>query len=264
MKQPRIGCVKYINARPLIRGWLGAVDFDHPAALCRKLSAGALDVALVSSIEYLRRPNYRIVDGVSISADGPVYSVIVAHADKLARVREIRLDPNSETSVALLRCLAVECGLKARVVEETAASDRGSSYSGRAGERPSIAQLLIGDTAIRFRQEHPRARVWDLAEEWNKMTDLPFVFALWLVRAEVANASEIAGRLRSLREENLRRINEIVLEQSEFDPEFCGHYLRDNLRFGFGDREKAGLREFHRWCLACGVDVAPGFELNVV
>jgi len=48
----RIGCVKYLNARPLIYGWSGAVDFDHPAALCRKLEHGDLDVALVSSLEY--------------------------------------------------------------------------------------------------------------------------------------------------------------------------------------------------------------------
>ena len=40
---------------------------------------GELDVALVSSFEFLRNPIYRIVDDVSISSDGPVYSVVVAH-----------------------------------------------------------------------------------------------------------------------------------------------------------------------------------------
>jgi chorismate dehydratase len=262
MKQPRIGCVKYLNARPLIRGWLGAVDFDHPAALCRKLSSGKLDIALVSSIEYLRRPEYRIVDGVSVSADGPVYSVVVAHTGELSRVREIRIDPSSETSVALLRCLLVECGMKARVVEGEAPPPAGPRAL--VPPRPSKAQLLIGDQAIQFRQKHPKARVWDLAEEWKNVTDLPFVFALWLARPEVANAGEIAERLRALRRENLRRINEVITEQSEFDPDFCAHYFRDNLRFDFGDREKTGLREFHRACLACRLDVAPKFRLNVV
>ncbi|MBO0696299.1 MAG: hypothetical protein J2P56_09395, partial [Verrucomicrobia bacterium] len=68
----RIGCVKYLNARPLIHGWDGEVDFDHPSALCNKLAAGKLDVALVSSFEFLRNPIYRIVDHISISSDGPV------------------------------------------------------------------------------------------------------------------------------------------------------------------------------------------------
>jgi len=111
----RIGCVKYLNARPLIYGWSGAVDFDDPAALCRKLQHGDLDVALVSSLEYLRRPIYRIVDGVSISAHGAVYSVIVAHNEDLSRAEEIEIDPASETSVALLRCLLRQRGLNPRL-----------------------------------------------------------------------------------------------------------------------------------------------------
>jgi len=145
----RIGCVKYLNARPLIYGWSGAVDFDHPAALCRKLEHGDLDVALVSSLEYLRRPIYRIVDRVSISAHGAVYSVIVAHDEDLSRAQEIDIDPASETSVALLRCLLDQRDLNPRLVRNTdfqsvrpaelhsAESDTADSMSsGRTGQRP--------------------------------------------------------------------------------------------------------------------------------
>ena len=77
MKPLRIGCVKYLNARPLIHGWPSPVTFDHPAALCAQLANGDLDVALVSSFEFLRNPIYRIVDDVSISSAGPVYSVVL-------------------------------------------------------------------------------------------------------------------------------------------------------------------------------------------
>jgi len=115
----RIGCVKYLNARPLIYGWSGTVDFDHPAALCRKLEHGDLDVALVSSLEYLRRPIYRIVDRISISAHGAVYSVIVAHSEDLSRAQEIDIDPASETSVALLSCLLDQRDLNPRLVRNT-------------------------------------------------------------------------------------------------------------------------------------------------
>jgi CofH subfamily radical SAM domain protein len=75
----RIGCVGYLNARPLITAGRVEVRFDHPAALCQQLAAGELDVALVSSFEYLRHPIYSIVDGVAIASNGPVYSVILAH-----------------------------------------------------------------------------------------------------------------------------------------------------------------------------------------
>src|SRR2546430_7220018 len=112
----RIGCVKYLNARPLIRGWPGEVDFDHPSALCKRLADGKLDVALVSSFEFLRNPIYRIVDEVSISSDGPVYSVVVAHRGDISEIKEIELDPASQTAVNLLRCLDAEVGLNPRLV----------------------------------------------------------------------------------------------------------------------------------------------------
>ena len=44
----RIGCVKYLNAAPLIYDCGVPVHFDHPSALAVALSNGDLDVALVS------------------------------------------------------------------------------------------------------------------------------------------------------------------------------------------------------------------------
>jgi chorismate dehydratase len=283
----RIGCVKYLNARPLIHGWSGAVDFDHPAALCRKLERGDLDVALVSSLEYLRRPIYRIVDGVSISAHGAVYSVIVAHNDDLSRAQEIEIDPASETSVALLRCLLSQRGLHPRLrvrntdlqsvrpaelqsaeSETTSgtveAQTADSISAGRTGQRP-VFRLLIGDQAIRFRAEHSeRYHYWDLAESWTKITSLPFVFAFWLIRPEINNANEIADILRQLRDHNLENLDDLVSTQSEVSPAFCRKYYREHLFFDFGEREKTGLREFHRHCLLNKVDVAPDLQLNLV
>ena len=259
MKPVRIGCVKYLNARPLIRGWSqGAVDLDHPATLCRKLDRGDLDVALVSSLEFLRRPIYRIVDGVSISSRGDGYSVIVAHDGDLARSEQIERDPASETSVALLRCLLAQRGLRPRVVEA------GAPAMPQSEARPSGAQLLIGDQAIRFRQQYRDYPVWDLGEEWNNVAHLPFVFALWLIRPEVSDAEEIADALRELRDWNLQNLDSLVLSQTQVSPEFCRKYYREHLFFDFGEREKAGLREFHRRCLANKIDVAAGLPLSLV
>src|SRR5438067_2524401 len=273
----RIGCVKYLNARPLIYGWSGAVDFDHPAALCRKLEDGDLNVALVSTLEYLRRPIYRIVDGVSISAHGAVYSVIVAHNEDLSRAQEIDINPASEPSVALLRCLLRhrrfiprlrfrKPTLKSvRPAElHSTESETADSMSGRTGQRP-VFRLLIGDQAIRFRAEHgERYHYWDLAETWTKMTSLPFAFAFWLIRPEIENAKEIADKLRVLRDHNVASIDELALSQSEVSPTFCRKYYREHLFFDFGEREKAGLREFHRRCLLNKIDVAPDLRLNLV
>ena len=230
----RLGCVKYLNARPLISGWDGNVVLDHPSALCAQLARGELDVALVSSFEFLRNPIYQIIDGVSISSDGPVYSVVVAHRGEFGDVTEIAVDPAAETSGNLLRCLVAELNLKPAI---------GSTSSGDS------ARLLIGDQAIRFRQRHGADfQFWDLGEQWKKLRDVPFVYALWLVRPEVQNGKSIADQLRALRDRNLTNIDNVIARETEFDPEFCRRYYRDHLRFSFREEEKKGLRAFAELC----------------
>ncbi len=257
----RIGCVKYLNARPLIRGWNGEVDFDHPSALCNKLAAGKLDVALVSSFEFLRNPIYRIVNGVSISSDGPVYSVVVAYRGEISNIAGIELDPASETSANLLRSLLAELGLSPHLVQGNAPKVFGAKHS---------ARLLIGDQAIRFRQQYANEfSFWDLGEEWLKLFNIPFVYALWLIRPEVDDPEQIADCLRNLRDENLANFDDLVREvvtgaglshrsskakaddpgrRTGLNRQFFFHYYHEHLRFGFGEREKEGLRTFAKLC----------------
>jgi len=271
----RIGCVKYLNARPLIRGWPGDVDFDHPSALCQRLANGELNVALVSSFEFLRNPIYRIVDNVSISSDGPVYSVVVAHRDDISAVEQIELDPASRTAVNLLRCLLAEVGLKPRLKRAVPGSTP-KAFGVVAGSLPqdgfavanlpttSNARLIIGDQAIAFRQKHAgEFQFWDLGEEWKKLTGLPFVYALWLIRPEVADAQQVATYLRAVRDENLASLDELIGEvvagggdpgsAIKFDREFLARYYRKHLRFSFGETEKQGLERFAELCANYGV-----------
>jgi chorismate dehydratase len=252
----RIGCVKYLNARPLIHGWPGAVTLDHPAALCRRLSAGELEVALVSSFEFLRNSIYRVVDGISISSDGPVYSVVVAHRSEKS-LSAIELDPASQTSVALLHYLMSRRG------QQFVAAELTTDVLSPLGNRRS--RLLIGDQAIRFRQIFGSAYdYWDLGEEWKRLTGLPFVYALWLVRPELSGAATLGGRLRGLRDINLRQLDDIIGQEKEFDPEFCRRYYRDNLRFSFEEREKQGLQEFANVCTSLGLIPNPELALELV
>jgi chorismate dehydratase len=263
----RIGCVKYLNARPLIWGWDGGqVDFDHPSALCNKLAASELDVALVSSFEFLRNPIYRIVDDVSISSNGPVYSVFVAHRGEFRDVEEIELDPASQTSANLLRSLLAELGLHPRLVRK---SDR----------RPSVtdhrAQLLIGDQAIRFRQAHAREfSFWDLGDQWKKRFNIPFVYALWLVRPEVDDPQQIAERLRNLRDTNYSHLDRLIENAvvAANDPgcewqltrEFVSNYYQKHLRFGFSEKEREGIRMFAGLCVKHGLLPKDDLTLSVV
>ncbi len=251
MNSLRVGCVKYLNARLLIYGWPGHVEFDHPGALCRRLARGDVDLALVSSFEFLRNPIYRIVDGVSISSDGPVYSVIVAHRGEISNIEEIELDPAAETSVNLLRCLLAELNLTPCLVRSSTLSPPG--------------RLLIGDQAIQFRQKHgEKFHYWDLGEQWKRIVDLPFVYALWLVRPEVGDAKSIADQLRAIRGRNVANIDNVIAQEKEFDPAFCRRYYRQNLRFSFGKGEERGLQTFADLCAKLGLIPKRELKLELV
>jgi chorismate dehydratase len=274
----RIGCVKYLNARPLIHGWPDAVEFDHPSALCQRLASSELDVALVSSFEFLRNPIYRIVDDVSISSDGPVYSVVVAHRQGISEIKEIELDPASQTAVNLLSCLLAELGLnpplKQRSTDILPVGPAGVSPAAVKSSLPSSARLLIGDQAIHFRRKHAgEFQFWDLGEQWKKLVGIPFVYALWLIRPEVRDSKSLAQRLRALRDENLANLDQLIIEAvagvglsrrslkaKADDPghrkltrEFLGRYYRNHLRFRFGEKEKQGLQTFADLCAKHGL-----------
>ena len=232
------------------------IQFDHPAVLCRRLAAGKLDAALVSSFEFLRHPIYSIVDGVAIASHGPVYSVFVAHGHG-AEFHEIEVDPASATGVSLMRCLLRD---RKRTVSEYPWPEESVSplASGRA-------RLLIGDQAIRFRQKYgERYAYWDLGQAWRSLTGLPFVYALWLIRPEVTGAKGLADSLRALRDRNLAELDVIIRAQQEFSAEFCSHYYRDCIQFGFGEEEKAGLRSFGELCAKQGLLADVAHELHIV
>ncbi len=238
----RIGCVRYLNAKPLLHGWRGAVVLDHPARLATDLAAGRLDVALVPAFELLAHPGYRVVDGVSISSRGPVFSVFLAYRGALADVREISLDPASLTSVNLLRILLAEFhGLRPEFVSHEAA-----------------ARLLIGNQAIAFRRAHgEEIKYFDLGEEWTRATRLPFVYALWLIRREVPDAAGVADALRSLKTNGLAHISEIVAAEPEWDAAFRERYLREHIRYDFGPDEKRGLELYRELLVRHGL-IVPG------
>ena len=229
----RIGCVQYLNSKPLIHGYDGPVVFDHPSGLARDLVAGKLDVALVPTFEALRTPHFTLAEGVGIACEGPVYSVFLAHRGPLAGVRSIALDPASLTSVHLLQVLLREFhGLRPEVLEV-------SAYPERAD-----AVLLIGNQAIDFRdQDRGVHHILDLGAEWQRCTGLPFVFAPWLLRPGLENAPAIAEALRVLKDDGVSRLDEIVRAEPR-DPDFTRRYLTQHIRFVLGAREKAAIERY--------------------
>lgn len=229
-----IGCVQYLNAKPLIHGYEGKVRFDHPVHLAHELSAGTLDVALVPTFELMRLPHYDVVDGISISSRGIVYSVFLAYQGKLDEVKTVTLDMASLTSVHLLQCILGEFhGMSPDYVSPEKCTDK------------NAARLLIGNQAIDFRHAHGESYQYlDLGEEWMKQTSLPFVFAVWLMRRNVPAADQAAEELRQIKQYGTASIPAIVCNEKRYEAEFARYYLEKCIRFDLGPEEKKGMERF--------------------
>ena len=183
--------MQYLNARPLIVPYDGEVVFEHPARLADLLAAGEIDVALIPVFEALRQPEFPIVDGVAIASRGPVYSVFLAYRGPVKEVRTICARPR-------FAYLEQPCALPSGGVPRAGPGLR--AMRGKRGSMDDHGLLLIGNQAIRFR-EQPREGVsyLDFGEEWLARTGLPFVYAVWQIRREVADAGAVADALRAVK-----------------------------------------------------------------
>ena len=250
----RVGCVQYLNAKPLIVPYDGEVIFEHPSRLADLLAAGEIDVALIPVFEALRQPHFPIVDGVAIASRGAVYSVFLAHCSPLKEIRVVSLDPASRTSNNLLRCILAEFHGLHPAFEASGAYPEGNR-----------GLLLIGDQAIRFRESpHEEVEYLDLGQEWLAKTGLPFVYAVWQIRPEIANAPAAAAALRAIKTAGLHRVREIGRLQKNFDPKFAEHYLTEHVHFELAAEEKTGLARFRSLLQKHGLIDASAVPLRFV
>ena len=162
-------CEKELDARSV---------YASPAEICKAAGRGAYDAALLSAVKLPSLADqYEPLPTYGIAGHGRVRSVLVLSAsplrDLIANGLSIYLSPDSETSRALFVALCVRDYGTLPVIT----SDREQAH----------AMLLIGDEALK---PPIRTRCWpiriDLGEWWQQRFQLPFVFAQWAVRRNLA------------------------------------------------------------------------------
>lgn len=247
---PRIGCVPYLNARPLLEGLTYPVRELVPSALIEEFQAGKLDAALLSSIDVISMADPEVVDGLAIGSQGDVHSVILAYEGDLQGIERVTLDPASHTSNALLQVVLQEFhGINPKYDQITDLESNGHQIS--------LPRLLIGDPAISFRKRTSGAaiRYLDLGGEWYRHTGLPFIFAVWSLRKEYTNKKELSQMLRTAKSAGLANLSEIA--DRDIDPAFALHYLSESICFDLGAEEKQGLKLFTKYLESYQMIISP-------
>jgi len=133
------------------------------------------------------------------------------------------------------------------------------------------AALVIGDNALLWdhRQVRVKAAVAhgdvmgdagpvekiDLGSAWTAMTGLPFVWAFWMGRAGALASGDVTA-LKAARDAGVAHSETVARDYFRDAPQHQDvgvRYLRDNIKYYLGDRERAGLELFYRYAVESGV-----------
>ena len=88
-------------------------------------------------------------------------------------------------------------------------------------------------------------KIYDLGEEWFRLTSLPFVWALWIGRTDLSSA--VSSRLKAAKEVGAKSLEQIIAKaetESKWPDGRCETYLRQTMRYDLGDADLAGLRAY--------------------
>lgn len=231
----RIGMVKYLNTAPIHEKWKSTVHRDNwimveatPAELNRQLAEGEIDLGFVSSFEYAAHPErYKILSGLSISANGPVGSVFLFSHVPMEHLHEVPvlLTSQSETSVNLVKIILEDFyHVKPNYVSGEVLTDEDNKYQ---------ALLAIGDDALRLLDTSIYLYQFDLGDIWKRETGLPFVFSVCAVREGFCQAhpqtlAAIHGELLRCRDEgrtDLKAICRLSASRIPMAEKRCYEYL---------------------------------------
>jgi len=245
----RVGCVSFLNARPLIEGLEDQPDpvvkFDVPSRLLADLESGSVDISLCPVIDLQRsHVPLEVVPVGGIGCDGPTLTVRIYSRVPLRDIKDVYIDTDSHTSIALMRVLLAELyHIKPRLIDYQA---RERVAENRIVTSPDT-MLLIGDKVVTGAPsdgEYPHQM--DLGEAWKELTGLPFVFAVWMTR-QGSSLGDLPALLDATRRTNSTRIEAIVAKHAKrlgWPDDLAQQYLGHWLKYAIGTRELAAMRLF--------------------
>ncbi|MCO5935056.1 menaquinone biosynthesis protein [Mucilaginibacter sp. RB4R14] len=240
MKKIRISAVSYTNTKPFLYGLQHFdikdkidLSLDMPSDCAQKLIDDKVDIGLIPVAATLSLPKWEIISNYCIGAVGAVNSVFVFSNCDIKDVKHLQLDPESRSSNNLAKVL-LKNFWKIQPELITGAYD----YSTSQDEQTAFVQ--IGDRT--FGKKDQYKYVYDLSEEWQKFTGLPFVFAAWIANKPVSE--EFIKEFNQALRHGLAHRHELLKtlpQRADFDLE---DYLMHKLDFDLTEDKKKALYLF--------------------
>ena len=248
----KITAVSYLNTIPFIYGLKHQSSFASDMLLCPPASCAdnyidkKADIALLPAAVVPQLKDTQIITDYCIGAVQAVRTVQIMCDCSIKEVKRVFLDPHSRTSVQLAGWLAAKVW---KIAPEWCALEGGyDNLAARAEDGDAF--LLIGDKV--FDHENDFRNRFDLAEQWQKATGLPFCFAVWVARK--GTPYSVTDELQHAFTFGIEHIYEAVVDFG-FDkkPYDAYEYLTRNIDFLFDEQKRKALEKFWN----AGIKVVP-------
>jgi chorismate dehydratase len=253
----RFGLHDFLNAQPLmvplarLQKELGVkIVPGVPGALAEKLKARELDLAMIPTIEYLKKADsYRLVPEVAIASRGAVGTVLLVSQVPVEEIKTLALDDRSRTSVALLKILFTDkLGQDVKFTPFPPDPE--------AMLKSHDAALVIGDQAFSLPKLPTETKVYDLSQEWFLETRKTFVHAVVAVGEGVVLSQGFCDKIQLGKEEGLQAIPDIANQHARstgLDLHTLEDYLRNKIIYDLGQQELEGMMLFRDKCFDRGM-----------
>lgn len=240
MNKLRISAVSYTNTKPFIYGIEHSdlinkieLSLDTPTDCAQKLIDDKADIGLIPVAATLSLPKWDIVSDYCIGAIGAVNSVFIFSNCEITKVKTLQLDPESRSSNNLSKVLLKNFW---KITPELLTNSEDYSTS----TDPETAFVQIGDRTFGKKEQYPF--VYDLAEEWQKFTGLPFTFAAWIANKPIPQEfiEEFNAALK-FGLDNRAEVIKALPARSDFD---LDDYLMHKLDFDLTEDKRKALYLF--------------------
>ncbi|MCS7029394.1 MAG: menaquinone biosynthesis protein [Bacteroidia bacterium] len=239
----QIAAVSYLNTQPYLLGIRKYLSVNHtvevydPKRCTEMLKCGKANVGLIPTATLSELKNVVPISDYGIVAYGRVYSVSLYSQVPIQKISTIFLDYQSRTSIALAQILCQNYWkIKPKFIE---------AYPGYEAQiQGNQAGVIIGDRAIILKTAYQYD--FDLAQAWYEYTQLPFVFALWVVDKKLYS-SELHSLLNYAFEKGIQDRRNYYAQwaaQHQIDEQTVSLYLDKYIHYTISAEAKQGLSLF--------------------
>jgi chorismate dehydratase len=245
----RIAASNAIYLKPLLFGLdrtesLFDLVMDNPAKNALKLSQRSEGIrsAFLSPIDYARHgADYCIVPGICVASSQPTTTIQLVLKSEVRNIHRIAVDVRFTSEIILAKI----------ILEEKYRNSSSHQKLQFIPMMPDIDAMLAKADAALLVNEFPNSNntsgvfTLDLVEEWNDMTDLPYVHGFWVGREEEMTEQEAKALIMAKNNGVILQLQigqEVARQQNLPLGEMTQYF--SSFSYDMGEREEESLAEF--------------------